>query len=137
MTYNKIKRQKAKNIILGKAEIASKPESELLCFSLKHFDSSQGQSFKDWQKDGLLAIALETMHDCSSSSIPELLSKRRHGYQGFPPHSKFTHPRHVPQDAKWFTLHVMKRECIIGHLVGNILYIVFLDKDHKFYPTSK
>jgi hypothetical protein len=45
-------------------------------------------------------------------------------------------PRHVPEDAVWASMHVQGKECVAGHIVGNVFYVVFLDKEHDFFPTE-
>jgi hypothetical protein len=56
-------------------------------------------------------------------------------YKSFPPDSEFRHPRHVPADADWYVMHIEGLPCIAGHMVKNVFYLVFLDKNHKFWPT--
>lgn len=58
-------------------------------------------------------------------------------YGYFPPKSNFKHPKHVPEDVSWASLHLCGRACLGGHIVENIFYVVFLDKDHEFWITEK
>ena len=47
------------------------------------------------------------------------------------------YPQGVPEDAKWARIHILNRTVIIGHVVGDTFYVVFLDKTHKFYLTGR
>ncbi len=60
-------------------------------------------------------------------------------YGDFPPKDKtnYTHPEQVPQDAKWASIHLNGKFRIIGYIVKNIFYLVFLDPDHKFWNSPK
>ena len=33
-------------------------------------------------------------------------------------------------------MHIQGKECVIGHVIGQVFYLVFLDCDHKFWPTD-
>lgn len=58
-------------------------------------------------------------------------------YGKFPAHSHFTCPSYITEDANWSRLHITWKYCVIGHIVRNVFYVVFLDPEHKFYPTQK
>lgn len=78
-------------------------------------------------------------------------------YGAFPKtKSHFTHPKSVPHDALWGRFRLSGRARLVGFILPekfnhktssgcneqfvfccNTFYIVFLDKDHKFYDTSK
>jgi hypothetical protein len=34
-------------------------------------------------------------------------------------------------------MHIQAKECVGGHIIGNVFYVVFLDWDHKFWPVEK
>jgi hypothetical protein len=128
----------ATSLIAGRAEI--KVEDGLILYNLKYFDHTQGQNFPEWEQEGLLAEALDTLKGYSTRRMNEVLGKREPKftcYGSFPSGcKKFRHPKHVPPDAKWTRIHVNGTRCIIGHIVGNVFYLVFLDKDHEFWPTD-
>jgi hypothetical protein len=44
---------------------------------------------------------------------------------------------HIIEDAEWASLHIKGKERIAGHIIGNVFYVVFLDKDHRFWRTEK
>lgn len=112
-------------------------ETVHLCFSFKYFDPSQGQTFDDWHKDNLILPLLEKLKEYSKLSIMEAQLNRFTIYDTFPPKSDFKHPEHVPTDASWASMHIKGKECVIGHIVAHIFYIVFLDKNHRFWITEK
>lgn len=110
--------------------------------SLQYFDSSQkySSSFKDWQKAGLLSKALETLRGyCSSSLLSQANTNKFTVYGAFPSkeNTMFEYPANVPDDACWARIHVNGSAVIIGHIVNDTFYIVFLDKTHKFWMTKK
>lgn len=109
-----------------------------LVFSLKHLDKSQGQTFDQWESERLLADMLVTLHGfCQRESHLECRGDSFTVYGSFPKKSDFKHPEHVPPDAQWARIHVKGKPCIGGHVFQNIFYIVFLDKDHRFWVTEK
>ena len=55
----------------------------------------------------------------------------------FPEKSDFYHPKHIPSDVAWCSMHIQGKECIIGYFEDHVFNIVFLDKDHKFWITEK
>lgn len=128
---------KRKPLMAGAAE-KEFPNQEFL-LSLKHLDRSQGQTLSDWESSGMLSTAMETLRDyCSNDFLAQVGSKFTI-YGDFPPKEKteFTHPKHVPLDAQWARIHINGKVCVIGHVVINVFYVVFLDKDHKFWKSEK
>jgi hypothetical protein len=49
----------------------------------------------------------------------------------------YEYPKNVPEDAHWARIHVNGPAVIIGHIVNDTFYVVFLDKTHKFWLTEK
>lgn len=107
-----------------------------LAFCFKHFDGVQGQKFEEWEAEKLLSKMLNRFKDYSGTHFLQCFNHRFKQYKGFPPHSKFKHPPHVPEDADWYVMHIEGKPCVAGHMLKNIFYIVFLDKDHLFYPID-
>lgn len=55
-----------------------------------------------------------------------------------PPKSKFFLPNHLPEDTEWASIRIQGKERIIGFVErGFIFQIVFLDKEHLFFPSKK
>lgn len=74
-------------------------------------------------------------------------------YGDFPDNSDFKHPKHVPADAHWARFRLGNKVRLVGFVISkdalknmpeeeqekfchNTFYVVFLDKDHKFYKTE-
>jgi len=111
---------------------------KLIVFSLKDFDISQGQSFEDWEKNEILSNLMTRLRIISSYSVTEALqNKILKIYGDFPTNSEFKHPKHVPQGVNWAVILIQGKERIAGYVEDNIFYIVFLDKEHKFWITEK
>jgi hypothetical protein len=124
----------------GTKKLSEKIEKYLL-FSLKDFDISQGQSFGDWEKDGLLSRAMESLRSHSDKTIPEAEKNRLKIYKSIdgsmPGGSGFKFPVTLKLKPLWASLRFGGSERIIGHMIDNIFHIVFLDKGHEFYPSEK
>ncbi len=121
-------------------EIRQGKKDPLIVLSFKNFDIKQGQSFADWQADELLALAIDklralceyTIAHATNSGLLKIYTK-----VPFPPDSAFVHPKHIPQDIDWSSMHIGNKPCVIGYFEDNIFHIVFLDKDHEFWITKK
>ncbi len=109
-----------------------------IVFSFKNFDANQGQSFKEWEDDELLALAINKLRQISTLSIEEAVSQQIIKiYDTFPHKTDFVHPKHIPEGVKWASLHIQGKECFAGFVEDNVFNIVFLDKDHRFWITEK
>jgi hypothetical protein len=107
-------------------------------FSLKDFDINQGQKFEEWEEEMILSNLLTRLREINAYSIEEALGKQIiKVYDNFPDNSDFNHPKHVPEGVKWSTIRVKGKERVVGYLEENIFYVVFLDKDHRFWITEK
>lgn len=134
-------------------------------FNFAYFDESQsaGQKFSDWNHEQLTKLlnklkdycreSLEYWKNCKIGSGQHRYSVLVE-YGKFPTHSEFVFPKHVPHQAIWsrfrleqsvrqigftisFEFH-KKLHSTTGHYFdSNTFYIVFLDQNHKFYPTEK
>ena len=56
---------------------------------------------------------------------------------GFPPNSEFKEPKHI-SPIYWGVIHITpnSKEIVAGYLEDDIFFVVFLDKEHKFWPTD-
>ncbi|TXD48138.1 hypothetical protein [Polaribacter sp. IC063] len=121
-----------------KTHLSNNPEN--LKFSFEDFCSKQkySSSFSDWQKIGLLSKAMETMHGYCNSPI-KYDGTKCSLYNDFPSKydTLFDYPEHVTPDASWVRIHVNGPAVIVGHIIQNTFFVVFLDKTHKFYLTKK
>lgn len=105
--------------------------------SFEYLDRNQGQTFEDWEQEGLLVNMLNTLRDYCQKTMEENKGKGFKEYGYFPTKSNFKHPRHVPEDVSWASLHLCGKACLGGHIIENIFYVVFLDKNHEFWLTEK
>jgi hypothetical protein len=132
---------KGKSGLLGaiaeKSRLPVKPVKKEMLFSFKDFDPTQGQTFSQWGDAKLLRVLLDKIKEYSRKTIPEAEQASFTIYGVFPSGSCFTHPKHIIPDAIWASMHIQGKECIAGHIIDNVFYVVFLDKDHHFWPTKK
>ena len=119
-----------------------KGEIPLLVFSFKDFDSNQcppGQTFKEWEKGELLAPLMTKFVELSNknrviASQEGCLST----YDTFPEDSDFKKPKYIEGDVQWATIQDVGGQLhrVAGYIVDNVFYVVFLDKEHKFYKMK-
>jgi len=126
------------NLLSGQSALKENIQDGLILFNFKFLDANQGQSFEEWEEEKLLSKTFELFRNYSSQKMASAFDDRFKCYKNFPPAEKteYTHPRHVPEDAVWSSMHLMGKECVIGHIYRNVFYVVFLDKDHRFYITE-
>jgi hypothetical protein len=126
------------NLLAGQAhpKAADLGTSTSLVFCFDHFSPDQGQGFEEWETDQLLSKMLARFKAHSNKPFLQCFSTAFKRYACFPPKSEFKHPRTVPEDAVWASMHIQGKECVIGHMFKNVFYVVFLDRHHKFYPTD-
>jgi hypothetical protein len=139
MGNQRIKPHQRRSLIAGqsKKRLADVQHDMGLVFSLKHFDVNQGQSFSEWESAQLLADMMTKFHGfCQRDSHIECRGESFTVYGNFPQNSKFKYPALVPEDAEWARIHIKGKPCVAGHIFRNIFYIVFLDKNHDFWPID-
>mgnify|MGYP000884453818 CR=1 FL=1 len=118
-------------------------EAPKLLLSFKDFDSTQvppGQTFKDWEECGLLSALMETMVAVGEWNIQEALDREYLKIYNKWPQGKtdFKEPPHIAGEVKWGVLRKIggQKHRVAGYIVDNVFYVVFLDKDHRFYKTK-
>lgn len=123
-----------------KIELKEGKKEPFIVLSLKNFDINQGQSFEEWQADELLALAIQKLRSLCEYTIPQATNLgilKIYTKVPFPPESGFVHPKHVPDDVDWSSMHIGNKPCVIGYFEDNVFHIVFLDKDHEFWISKK
>lgn len=132
-------------------------------FNLSYFDGTQefGASFEELSAEELRSL-FEKLRAYSVSNLNYWRNERCGGnrglrvltdYDSFPAHSKFQHPKFVPADARWGRFRMENLSRLVGftvpaNLLGNpgkdgiefdmnTFYVVFIDREHKFYLTEK
>jgi len=142
------------------------PENDLTkrCkFNFSYFDASQkaGQDFKDWTHKQLIDL-LEKLKAYSQRSLNHWARERVGSsgltvfatYPNFPQRSEFKEPtKTIPYQVLWSRFRLGNKIRLIGFVVPpeyhkkvhsttgeffdkNTFYVVFLDRDHKFYKTE-
>lgn len=110
-----------------------------LTISFRQLDREQGDNFYLWEKNNVLARAVDVLANlCNDTVLSQKDGKKFTIYGDFPPKNKtdFYFPKHIPEDANWARIHITGVQCIIGHIVDNVFYIVFLDGKHKFWKSE-
>ncbi len=125
-------------------------------FNFSYFDKTQsaGQDFADWPEKQILTL-LDTLKEYCKNSLTQWITMSKYvNYGVFPLNSDFTHPKHVPHQAQWGRFRLDNKTRLVGFTVPgelhrtphkitkelfdkNTFYVVFLDKDHKFYKTER
>lgn len=129
-----------KKLLVEKCKPKPETKVENFCISLEHFDNTQGQGFKDWQRSGLLSLTMELLTGYCKKPLMEQVDKKKFAIYKSPPpkdKTKFIIPDYIPEDANWARIHINNRSVLVGHIVGNKFYIVFLDKRHGFWLSEK
>ena len=141
----------AKTNYLAKLEETSSTSKALanyIQFNFKYYDKSEksAQSFEDWQDNKILADLNNKFCEFSKQTIKELQSMRKLViYGSFPENSDFKEPNYFKSiNVEWARLRLTGRRRLIGVFIPsddatlrNIFYVVFLDKNHKFYKVEK
>jgi hypothetical protein len=136
---NKLRNQAANsNPLKGQSGTVFVQPPVQFCLNFSPFDPTQGQTLEDWNNDGLLIKAFHKWREQCKKTIIQCIQEKGFAIYGhIPNHSEFTRPTHVPEDAQWASMHIQGGPCVIGHVIGNVFYVVFLDKHHKFWPVDK
>lgn len=125
-----------------KASVNDSERTNNFKLSFQYLDTTQkyGSGFKDWQNAGLLSRALEVLQGyCCSPLLRQVDGKKFTIYGAFPPpaNTMFEYPQNVPEDANWARIHITGISIVVGHIVNDTFYVVFLDRTHKFWLTKK
>lgn len=140
--HDKFKEKKvaAYKRVLKEVDTKQGKKDPFIVLSFKHFDINQGQSFEEWQAEKLLAAAMNKLRSLCEYTVPQVTSAgilKIYTKVPFPPESGFVHPKHIPPDIDWCSMHIGNKPCVIGFFEDNIFHIVFLDKEHEFWISKK
>lgn len=120
-----------------------KDELPKITINFKDFNRNQcppGQDYSDWENDKLLSELLKKFEVICSYN---LLEARQQGlikiYGDFPANSEFTIPDYIEGEVKWGTIQRIggQKPRLAGYFINSTFYPVFLDKEHKFYPSTR
>jgi hypothetical protein len=131
--HNQYERKRGKRQAVGS-------KVKTITFSWVKLDINQGQSAREWEEEGLLSVFCQMMRQIGQYGSAEVLSEamiKQYTKVGFPPDSEFQEPKHV-SPPYWAVIHIKpkSKEVVVGYLEEDVFYIVFLDKEHKFWPTK-
>jgi hypothetical protein len=136
----KEKKEPAYKRNLKQIETKQGKKDPLIVLSFKNFDINQGQSFGEWEAEQLLSVAINKLRALCQYTIPQATNAgmlKIYTKVPFPPESGFEHPKHIPPDIDWCSMHIGNKPCVIGYFEDNIFHIVFLDKEHEFWISKK
>jgi len=134
-------------------------------FNFSYFDNSQdcGQDFDEWTEIQLQKL-LNKVKEYSKFSLKHWSNqkvgsgKHKHNileiYGAFPTNTDFKCPTSIPHQVEWGRFRLENKVRLIGFVIPssyhktlhsktmemfdkNTFYVVFLDKEHKFYKTEK
>jgi len=136
-------------------------------FSFFDASQAAGQDFCDWDsQSGLNSLAelLNKVKEYTKHPLSYWLNQRVGGgglkvlayYGKFPEKSEFTFPAHIPHDVSWARFRLGNKVRLVGFVIpekfanqtystgskdyrydSNSFYVVFLDREHKFYKTEQ
>jgi hypothetical protein len=132
---------------------------KLMRFNLNFFNRDQeyASDFDELDHEELLKL-INKFANFSGKSLLDWSNETAGGhnlfvnYRKFPRPSEFQHPACVPHDVEWCRFRIGSKLRLIGFVVPsslhgvakegfcydkNTFYVVFIDKQHKFYMTEK
>lgn len=158
MSVNNKKAAFLKRVI--KTDVESSGILKFMKFNFKFFDAEQehGSSFDDLTNEDAKKL-LKKIVSFSGKSLNEWATENAGGngltvyarYGDFPKPSGFKHPPHVPHEAVWGRFRLGNKYRLVGFVIPdslnmvckesycyekNTFYVVFIDKEHKFYLTE-
>lgn len=116
--------------------------------SFEYLDIQQGQTSKEWNDKNDLLKLQEYMQVLNKTTVGQALAKqliiqydtedsRKWNNQNMPKVSKWNYPTTVPRkDIRWCKIELGRKLRVIGYLDLNVFYVVFLDNNHQFFPSS-
>ena len=114
-----------------------------LSLNFKDFDWNQcppGQTFEQWEEEKRLSVLMKKFVDvCAYNRTEAMQMKLLKVYGDFPDNSDFHKPDYIDGDVEWGTLQRIggQKPRLAGYIIDNVFYPVFLDRDHRFYPSTK
>ncbi|WP_316752721.1 hypothetical protein [Pedobacter gandavensis] len=124
----------------GKREANVKHDRKIT-FALELITVSEGQTWEQWEKLGHLSTLMTRLQFVGQFSCQEALRNsyiKRYTKVGYPPRSGFTQPKHITAEI-WAVMHITgkSKEVVAGYVEDDVFHIIFLDKDHKFWPMGQ
>ena len=111
--------------------------------SFKYFkdtDIDPAQSINTWKAEDRILDMLLALKDISSNNATIVQTTRLTLYGEYPSKDKneFPLPADLPSEIKWGTIQNIggQKARIAGFLKDSIFYLVYLDKNHRFWITK-
>ena len=126
-----------------RTERCIKDDLPKLSLNFKDFDFNQcppGQTLEEWQTEGKLSVLVNKFIDvCSYNRVEAEQLQLLKIYGEFPSNSEFKVPSHIEGDVVWGTIQRVggQKPRLAGYIIGSTFYPVFLDKNHRFFPSGK
>lgn len=123
----------------GKRNAVSKKQRNVTFSFSKHI-KSEGQTIEEWADLGLLKpllLRIKNLGQHSTLTVRQNKWIKEYHKVEYPPDSEFTEPKHVT-NVTWAVMHITEtsKEVVVGFIEDDVFFIVFLDKDHKFWPSK-
>jgi hypothetical protein len=127
----------------------SKEDALKVLLSFEYLDITQGQTLKQWSDNGDLLLKLTEMSAILNKLTYSQAIIQKHiieyniddntkfSASNMPLVSAWKYPKGLlNKKVKWCKIRLGSTRRVIGYMDNNIFYVVFLDKDHEFYPTE-
>ena len=110
-----------------------------ITFCLSKHIQNQGQSIEDWERSGLLGLLFNRLKFLGQYTALEARQNqyiKEYTKVDFPPKSGFKQPTHIV-NITWAVMHITtnSKEVVVGYIEEDVFYIIFLDKEHEFWPN--
>ncbi len=117
-------------------------------FSFEFLDIQQGQTSKQWADNNDLLKLQEIGQKLNTLTVNQALVQniiiqydtinlKKWDKHNMPKVSKWKYPNTLTKlDVPWSKIELGRKLRVIGYLQDNVFYVVFLDNNHKFYPSS-
>jgi len=107
---------------------------------IKLLQHPPGQTLEEWEEENLLAIMNKRLQFVGQFTCQKAIQEQHlkpYTKVQFPPDSKFPEPKHI-SNVTWTVMHITgsSKEVVVGYIEDDVFYIVFLDKNHLFWPMS-
>ena len=132
----------------GQEKARGSKKGPKVLLSFEYLDIKQGQTQKDWADNKYLLKLNEMGARLNKLTVSQALAdqliiqydttnSKKWNKHNMPKGSKWNYPTTVNSpDIPWSKIELGRKLRVLGYLEANVFYVVFLDKDHKFYPSS-
>lgn len=123
-------------------------DSPKVLLSFEDLDIVQGQTLKQWSDAGILLKLIEVTAVLNKLTFSQAITQSliaeynvndntKFSADGMPKDSEWKYPINLKQErVKWCKIRLGSTRRVIGFMKENVFHVVFLDKNHKFYPSE-